>query len=71
MTEQRYLPAIPDNSLERNIQWWALVLNYAELYNKTEQELFKLFGIPEKWFGKTGLLQGEQSSREFKWDSQK
>ena len=65
------LPAIPDNSLEYNIRWWAIVLNYNELYFKLEQERMKIFGIPEQYFGKVDILDGEKSTRKFKWNIQK
>ena len=51
----RYLPAIPDNSLERNLRWWALVLNYAKFYIQAQEETMKVFGVPEQYFGKTDL----------------
>ena len=67
---KRNLPAIPDNSLEHNIRWWAAILNYNEIFEKAMKGMQEAIGIPKEFFT-IDILESERSSRKFKWKNQK
>jgi hypothetical protein len=60
------LPAIPDNSLERNLRWWGMVIQFGSMYWKAYEIcdnsiMNELFDISE----------GKDPPEEYTWDIQK